>query len=189
MAVGAIARIESAEIHLRDGVEHRPDQVILRHPLAQRRRHQQHLIAVTANEVHSHDRRLPTRPDCTLFPTATDDRSSVGRRCGDPPLRQVNVGARPRRVPTRCPRGPPRGATRAGAAPGRGTRGRGNASPHYEPATRTALRLAVSDSSGPWSPRPPRIYRHLRGRAWRWPVRRPHVYAVRGLSSRNLATA
>jgi hypothetical protein len=76
MAVGPIARIEGAQIHLRDGVEHRPNKVILRHPLAQPRRHQKHLLAATANEVHRHDRSPPTRPDSTPFPTATHNSST-----------------------------------------------------------------------------------------------------------------
>jgi hypothetical protein len=77
MAVGAIARIEGAQIHLGDRVEHGPHQVSLGHPLAQRRRHQEHLLTITANEAHSHNQRLPTRPDSSaLFPTATH-RSSV----------------------------------------------------------------------------------------------------------------
>jgi hypothetical protein len=69
MTVRAIGAIERTQIHLANSIEHRPNQMILRHPLAQRRRHKKHLITTTANEVQSHDRRLPTRPDNTApFP-------------------------------------------------------------------------------------------------------------------------
>jgi hypothetical protein len=34
MTVGAVGGIEGAEVHLGDGVEHRPDEVVLGNPLA-----------------------------------------------------------------------------------------------------------------------------------------------------------
>jgi hypothetical protein len=54
MPVGAIGRIERPEIHRLDNVEHEPREVILGQPLAQARRQQQLLLAITRDEVLRH---------------------------------------------------------------------------------------------------------------------------------------
>jgi hypothetical protein len=46
-AVIAIARVERADIHLRNRIEDEPREVILRQPLPQARRQQQLLLAIT----------------------------------------------------------------------------------------------------------------------------------------------
>jgi hypothetical protein len=43
--------------------QHRPHQMPLGHPIAKRRRHQEHLIPVTTDEPRAHSVRLPSRPD------------------------------------------------------------------------------------------------------------------------------
>ena len=52
--VVAIAGQERRQIHRLDGVEHEPREVILRQPLAQTRRQQQLLLAITRDEVLRH---------------------------------------------------------------------------------------------------------------------------------------
>ena len=65
VTVGAVSRIERRQVQLADGIKDRPDQMPLRHPVAQRRRHQKHLITISTNEPHTHAARVPTRPDET----------------------------------------------------------------------------------------------------------------------------
>jgi hypothetical protein len=50
----AIAGQERPQIHRVDGIKHEPRQVILRQPLAQARRQQQLLLAITRDEVLCH---------------------------------------------------------------------------------------------------------------------------------------
>ena len=59
----AAIRINRPQIQLGDSVEHRPHQVPLRDPIAQRRRHQKHLLAVTTDEPRAHAHRIPPQPD------------------------------------------------------------------------------------------------------------------------------
>ena len=78
MAVRAISGINRRQIQLADGVEHRPHQMPLRHPIAHRRRHQEHLLTVNPDEPRAHAHRLPAAPDSTpLFPTASTNLSSA----------------------------------------------------------------------------------------------------------------
>jgi hypothetical protein len=57
--VDAISGIKARQIQLTDGLQHRPDEVILRHPVRDQRRHQKHLVAVTTNEPRAHDHKAP----------------------------------------------------------------------------------------------------------------------------------
>jgi hypothetical protein len=61
----AIRRVKRRQVHLRDGVEHEPHQVLLRQPLAQARRQQQLLLAITLDEVLRHQRMVLNPPDAT----------------------------------------------------------------------------------------------------------------------------
>src|SRR3954453_5087015 len=65
-AVLAIASQEGAQIHRVDGVEHEPREVVLRQPLAQARRQQQLLLAITRDEVLPHPQMVLTPPDGAL---------------------------------------------------------------------------------------------------------------------------
>jgi hypothetical protein len=47
-------RVEGVQVHLADGVDHEPRQVILRQPLPNVRRHQKRLLTVAGHEVPSH---------------------------------------------------------------------------------------------------------------------------------------
>jgi hypothetical protein len=64
--VVAITGLERRQLHLGDRVEHEPRQVLLGRPLAQARRQQQLLLAVTRDEV-LHRRIVLNRPDATGF--------------------------------------------------------------------------------------------------------------------------
>jgi len=52
--VGAISGIERGQIELSDGIDNEPREVIPRQPLAQARRQQQLLLAITRQEVLRH---------------------------------------------------------------------------------------------------------------------------------------
>jgi hypothetical protein len=54
LPIGAIRPIEPVQIHLINRPQHRPHQMILRQPIHQRRRQQQHLPTITRNEVLTH---------------------------------------------------------------------------------------------------------------------------------------
>jgi hypothetical protein len=69
--------------------------VILSHPLAKRRRHQKNLIAVTANEVQSHHRRLPTQPDGTPFSRQPRTRAALSSSSRSLSLRRGEGTATP----------------------------------------------------------------------------------------------
>jgi hypothetical protein len=56
---------EPVQIHRIDRAQHRPHQMILRQPLAQRRRHQQHLPTLTTHEFSSHTGSPLNPPDST----------------------------------------------------------------------------------------------------------------------------
>jgi hypothetical protein len=68
-AVAAIGRIEGTQVELPDRVEHEPGKVILSQPLAQRRRQQQLLLAITGQEVLAH--RSPHRSGTTKSSRST----------------------------------------------------------------------------------------------------------------------
>src|SRR3954454_7887982 len=75
VAVDAIGGIKTRQIQLTDGPQHRPDQVVLRHPVRYRPRDQKHLLAGTTDDLAPMPARLPTRPDDILpFPTASPQR-------------------------------------------------------------------------------------------------------------------
>ena len=63
LPVVAIGRVERAQIKLRDGVDDKPREMPLRQPLAQARRQQQLLIAITREEVLRHPEMVLTTPD------------------------------------------------------------------------------------------------------------------------------
>ena len=65
MPVGAIGRVKRRQIHLLDGIDDEPREVTLRQPLADIRRHQKHLLAITRDEVLPHHRIVLNPPDST----------------------------------------------------------------------------------------------------------------------------
>ena len=60
--VGSIVGVERRQIQLADGLQHRPHQVLLRHPVRHQRRHQKDLLTVTTDEPRAH---IPKGPDQT----------------------------------------------------------------------------------------------------------------------------
>jgi hypothetical protein len=94
--------------------------VPLRHPVAQRRRHQKHLLSITPDEPRTHAHRLPTPPD--ELPD-----SVPGRR--RPPLRNDNRGAIFRSASGRS----------SSTGPGRVARSRRRLPCELEPASRLPL--------------------------------------------------
>ena len=86
LTVVAIDRVERAQIERRDGVDHEPRQMPIGQPLAQARRQQQLLIAITREEVLRHPEMVLTTPDgADLCATATmEGRSPL---CSAPDLR------------------------------------------------------------------------------------------------------
>jgi hypothetical protein len=54
LAVSAIGAVEPVEVHVINGAQHRPDQMILGQPVSQRRRQQQHLLTIARDEVLAH---------------------------------------------------------------------------------------------------------------------------------------
>jgi hypothetical protein len=69
--ITAIRAVERRQIHLLDRGEHKPRQVILRQPVLQARRHQQHLPAITTDEVLRHTTIVLSMPDATNRDYAT----------------------------------------------------------------------------------------------------------------------
>ena len=67
MPVGAIGSKERGQIELADHVDHKPREVILGQPLAQARRQQQLLLAITRQEVLRHPGIVLNRPDGPTF--------------------------------------------------------------------------------------------------------------------------
>jgi hypothetical protein len=68
MPIGAVVGVEAEQVHLLDRPEDRPDQVVLGHPVAQRRRHQKRLLTITFDEVGRHAGIVLATPDATPFP-------------------------------------------------------------------------------------------------------------------------
>jgi hypothetical protein len=71
LTVRSIRPIKHVKVHLLDRAEHRPNKMILRQPIHQRRRQQERLTAITRHEVLTHPGIVLDRPDGTLNPTAT----------------------------------------------------------------------------------------------------------------------
>ena len=67
MAIDAVGAIKRIQIHLLHRRQHEPREVVLRQPLHQRRRHQQHLLTITRQEVLGHARIVNNRPDSRPF--------------------------------------------------------------------------------------------------------------------------
>jgi hypothetical protein len=67
VAVCAVVGVELVEVHLLDGLDHKPRQVVLGQPLAQRRRHQKRLLTSTLDEVEGHGRIVFAPPDGPPF--------------------------------------------------------------------------------------------------------------------------
>jgi hypothetical protein len=65
LTIRPIRPVERVQVHLLDRAQHRPDEVILRQPIRQRRRQQHHLAAVTRDEVLTHPRIVINAPDGT----------------------------------------------------------------------------------------------------------------------------
>jgi hypothetical protein len=60
-----ISAIERLEIHLLDGLDHKPREMPFRQPLAHIRRHQKRLLAITSDEALSHHGIVLNPPDVT----------------------------------------------------------------------------------------------------------------------------
>jgi hypothetical protein len=54
VTVGAVVGVEAGQVHLLDRIEDPPDQVVLGHPLKQRRRHEKRLLTTAIDEVLGH---------------------------------------------------------------------------------------------------------------------------------------
>jgi hypothetical protein len=65
LPVQAITGIEAAQVQSLDGVDDKPRQVVVGQPLAQARRQQQCLIAITLQEVRAHGPNRLNRPGQT----------------------------------------------------------------------------------------------------------------------------
>jgi len=63
--IEAIDRIERLQLHLRDGVDDKPRQMVLRQPLPDIGRHQKRLITITRDEALSHHQMVLNPPDST----------------------------------------------------------------------------------------------------------------------------
>jgi hypothetical protein len=61
--VGAVVGVERPEVHVLDGGEHEPDEVVLRQPLAQPGRHQKDLLTAAFDEVAGHGEIVFATPD------------------------------------------------------------------------------------------------------------------------------
>jgi hypothetical protein len=68
LPVVSIRAIKRAQIHLLHRAQNRPRQMILRQPIPQRRRQQQHLISIRNDEVLTHHTMVLNAPDDTTFP-------------------------------------------------------------------------------------------------------------------------
>jgi hypothetical protein len=66
MPIGAIVAVERGEIQRVDGVDDKPREMTLRQPLAQARRQQQLLLAITHQEVLRHSEIVLTATDRSL---------------------------------------------------------------------------------------------------------------------------
>jgi hypothetical protein len=95
MAVLAFFGVDRRQIKLHDSVEHRPHQVPLRHPVTDRRRHQEHLLTVTTDKPRAHTRE-GSRCDRTAppFPDSLREEEQSGRG--------TTVLSRTGRSPRRC---------------------------------------------------------------------------------------
>ncbi len=62
----AITGKERVEIHRGDGINDEPSEVVLRQPLAQTRRQQQLLLAITRDEILGHPKIVLNPPDRPL---------------------------------------------------------------------------------------------------------------------------
>ena len=82
LPVRAIRPIKPIEIHLLDRAQHRPHEMILRQPIRQRRRQQQHPSAVARDEVLTHPGMVLNHPDDTRKPD-----SLTNERARRPPRR------------------------------------------------------------------------------------------------------
>jgi hypothetical protein len=103
MAVGAIGGLARGQIHRRDRVDHKPREVILGQPLAQARRQQQLLLAITRQEVLRHAWHRLNRAGQTSghsgghrgnHGSGANGRSSAERRRSSPSSRTSTTGAR-----------------------------------------------------------------------------------------------
>ena len=63
MAIGAVGAIKRRQVHLGDGLDHEPRQVIVREPITHVRREQKPLLTSALNEVLSHTGMIFGEPD------------------------------------------------------------------------------------------------------------------------------
>jgi hypothetical protein len=94
VTVGAIRGVERRQIHLRDRLDHKPCQVILRQPLAQAGRQQQLLLAITRQEVLRHARIALTAPDRPTLTPGFIERGTAGSAASDAIRRSFKAQAR-----------------------------------------------------------------------------------------------
>ena len=78
MPVDPIGRVEPAQVKRGDGVDHEPREVPLGQPLAQARRQQQLLLAITRDEVLRHPGMVLTAPDGPPFTQQPPRQAAVG---------------------------------------------------------------------------------------------------------------
>ena len=71
MTISTIRSVKRGQIKLLDGAQDRPHNVILGHPVQQRRRQQQRLTTITTNEFLGHTGIVLRPPDRPVYPTAT----------------------------------------------------------------------------------------------------------------------
>ncbi len=76
MAIGAIRPVERAEVHLLHRGKDGPHQMVLGHPLQQRRRHQEGLVPIAGNEVVGHESSERARTTSMSFSRGTHRRAS-----------------------------------------------------------------------------------------------------------------
>ena len=77
-AVETIGRIERVQLHLADGVDDEPREVVPRQPIPHIRRHQKRLITITRDEALSHHQMVLNAPDSTpTYATASPQSRSA----------------------------------------------------------------------------------------------------------------
>jgi hypothetical protein len=146
--VAPIGGVERLEIQRRHRVEHEPGKMILWQPLAQARRQQQVLLAITRNEVLGHARIVQNQPDGASpfqalpaqLQRVTDSVSQavLGARSARPGPRAAPSASRIAAGPQRCRR-----PSRSARARPRQRRPRSSPSSR-PPAHRDARRATVS---------------------------------------------
>jgi hypothetical protein len=70
----AIVGVEQRQVQLADRPQHRPDQMLLRHPIGHRRRQKKRLLTISPDEPRAHTPKTPGRPgQHAPFPDSLDE--------------------------------------------------------------------------------------------------------------------